>query len=101
MLYILHIKHGTNWIDHCALLKESRDADLVIVVGGDNYDKAYGAFLYMHFFNKTLKKTIKGKMIFINFSLNPDEVSSTIIKDLLLFDKVTVREQITYAKLKG
>ncbi|MBD5496300.1 MAG: hypothetical protein HDR11_00845 [Lachnospiraceae bacterium] len=99
--YILHIKHWTNWINHSVLLKECREADLVIVVGGDNYDKAYGAFADMHSFNKTLKKTIKGKMVFLNCSLNPDEISNAIIKDLLLFDKVTAREQITYAKLKG
>lgn len=98
--YILHIMHWTNWINHSVLLKECRDADLVIVVGGDNYDKAYGAFADMHSFNKTLKKTIKGKMVFINCSLNPDEISNAIIKDLQLFDKVTAREQITYAKLK-
>ena len=98
--YILHIKHWTNWINHSVLLKESRDADLVIVVGGDNYDKAYGAFADMHSFNKTLKKTIKGKMVFLNCSLNPDEISNAIIKDLHLFDKVTAREQLTYAKLK-
>lgn len=98
--YILHIKHGTNWINHSVLLKECRDADLVIVVGGDNYDKAYGAFADMHSFNKTLKKVIKGKMVFLNCSLNPDEISNAVIKDLQLFDKVTAREQITYAKLK-
>ncbi len=98
--YILHIKHWTNWINHSVLLKECRTADLVIVVGGDNYDKAYGAFEDMHSFNKTLRKTIKGKMVFLNCSLNPDEISSAIVKDLGLFDKVTAREQITYAKLK-
>lgn len=98
--YILHMKQWTNWINHSVLLNECRDADLIIIVGGDNYDRAYGAFADMHSFHKTLKKIIKGKMVFLNCSLNPKEVDNAIIRDLRLFDKVTAREQITYAKLK-
>lgn len=100
MRYILQMKHLTDWINHYELLNECRNADLVIVVGGDNYDKAYGAFADMHSFNRTLKKIIKGKMVFLNCSLNPNEINRAIINDLLLFDKVTAREQITYLKLK-
>lgn len=98
--YILHMKHFTNWINHYTLLNECRDADLVIVIGGDNYDKAYGAFDDMHSFHRTLKKIITGKMIFLNCSINPDEIDDRIINDLKLFDKVTAREQITYKELK-
>ena len=63
--YILHMKQWTNWINHSVLLNECRDADLIIIVGGDNYDRAYGAFADMHSFHKTLKKIIKGKMVCI------------------------------------
>lgn len=100
MRYVFRMKRWTDWINHSVLLNECRDADLVIIVGGDNYDKAYGAFADMHSFNRTLKKIIKGKMVFLNCSLNPEEINRAIIKDLQLFDKVTAREQITYSKLK-
>lgn len=100
MRYVFRMKYWTDWMNHSVLLNECRNADLVIIVGGDNYDKAYGAFADMHSFNRTLKKIIKGKMIFLNCSLNPEEVNCKMIKDLQLFDKVTAREQITYSKLK-
>lgn len=98
--YILHFKHWTNWMNHHTLLKECETADLTIVVGGDNYDKAYGAFADMHSFNKTLRRTIKGKMVFLNCSMNPEELDDRIIEDLKLFDKVTAREIVTYTELK-
>lgn len=98
--YFLHMKQWTNWINHSVLLNECRDADLIIIIGGDNYDRAYDAFADMHSFHKTLKKITKGKMVFLNCSLNPKEVDNAIIKDLQLFNKVTARERITYAKLK-
>lgn len=100
MRYVFRMNYWTDWMNHSVLLNECRDADLVIIVGGDNYDKAYGAFADMHSFNRTLKKIIKGKMIFLNCSLNPEEINFKMIKDLQLFDKVTAREQITYSKLK-
>lgn len=100
MRYVFRMKYWTDWMNHSVLLNECRDADLVIIVGADNYDKAYGAFADMHSFNRTLKKIIKGKMVFLDCSLNPEEINCKMIKDLQLFDKVTAREQITYSKLK-
>ena len=97
--YFFKMKRLTNWINHYELLNECRDAELTVVIGGDNYDKAYGAFSDMHSFNKTLRKIIRGKMIFLNCSMNPDEIDNAIIKDLNLFDKVTVREKITFFEL--
>lgn len=98
--YILHLKRFTNWLNHFPLLNECRDADLVIVVGGDNYDNAYGAFQDMHSFNKTLRKITTGKMVLLNCSINPDEINEKIICDLNLFDKVTIREKVTFSALK-
>lgn len=98
--YILHLKELTNHINHSTLLKECEDSDLVIVVGGDNYDKAYGAFNDMHSFNKTLRKVSKGKIALLNCSLNPDEIDDKIIEDMTLFDKVTIRESISREALQ-
>lgn len=99
--YILRLKGITNWLNHYLLFKECENADLVIIIGGDNYDKAYHAFNDMHSINKTLKRIIKGKFVFLNASLNPHELNKKIIKDLMLFDLVTVREKITYNALNG
>lgn len=94
--YVLHLKSLTNWINHYPLLKECKRANLILVIGGDNYDKAYGAFSDMNSLNKTLKKLAEGKMVFLNCSINADELDRKIIMDLKLFDKVTVREPDTY-----
>lgn len=99
--YILRLKGITNWLNHYLLFKECENADLVIIIGGDNYDKAYHAFNDMHSINKTLKRIIKGKFVFLNASLNPHELNKKIINDLMLFDLVTVREKITYNALNG
>lgn len=98
--YILHLKQFTNYLNHGKLLKECKTADMVIVIGGDNYDNAYHAFDDMHSLNLTLRKTVPGKLLMLNCSFNPEEFSDKITDDLKLFDLVTVRESLTYQAVK-
>lgn len=100
--YILRLSYLADILSFSKVLKESQECDLVIVVGADNYDKAYGAFPDMHSFNKTLKKKIKpeARMILYDCSLHPDDVTENIVKDFQLFDLVTVRDSITYNGIK-
>lgn len=100
--YILRLSYLADILSFGKVLKKSRECDLVIVVGADNYDKAYGAFPDMHSFNKTLKKKIKPdtKMVLYDCSLHPDDVTEDILEDFKLFDLVTVRDSITYDGIK-
>ena len=96
--YILHLRYWADLLSFSKVLKKCQECDLIIVVGADNYDKAYGAFADMHSFNKTLKKKIRQgtKMVLYDCSLHPDDVTNDILEDFQLFDLVTVRDSITF-----
>lgn len=97
--YILKLKTMTNWMNHYTLLHECKSADLVIVVGGDNYDYTYGAFDDMHSLNRTMRKIVNGNMMLLNCSFGPKDITEKVLKDLALFDKVTVRDSLSYQTL--
>lgn len=82
------------------LLRECKDADLVIVSGGDNYDKSYGMFHLMHSVNKAIRSTSSAKMVMYDCSLAESEITEEVQRDFALFDAVTAREKDTYTALK-
>jgi len=87
-------------IKHKYLLKAGKDADVIIVIGGDNYAKSYDGFNFMNSLNTLLKETTKGKMVLYDCSLDPAEIDENVKKDFALFDVITARESITYNGFK-
>lgn len=77
------------------LLKIASVQDLIIVVGADNYDVAYHMYNKLHYLNKKLKESCKGKLILYDCSLNVESVNEQFISEMELFDLVTIRESIT------
>ena len=89
-------KNILNKIKYSGLIKAGKKADLIIIIGGDNYDRTYTSFSYMHEVNLILRKVSKAKMVMYDCSLAPEEIDKDIIKDFSLFDAITAREIITY-----
>lgn len=82
------------------MIQCAEDMDIVIIIGADNYDKSYGMYPMMHELNQVLKKRVKGKLYLYDCSLEKKDVDSAVIDDFNLFDKVTVRENVTLSNLK-
>lgn len=97
---LFHNKEAADRIKYGSLLKECIDADLVIVCGGDNYDKSYHMYDLMHSVNKAIRDVSKAKMIMYDCSLAESEITSEVIEDFSLFDAVTARENDTYLAMK-
>jgi coenzyme F420-reducing hydrogenase beta subunit/polysaccharide pyruvyl transferase WcaK-like protein len=87
-------------IKYKKLLDVCKDADVILVTGGDNYDRSYGMFDIMHSLNRLLRKTSRAKMVMYDCSLDPEEIDDRIKKDFELFDVIAAREVITYNAFK-
>lgn len=90
---VLHNKKAADKVKYKNLIKECENADLVIVLGGDNYDKSYHMFDLMHSVNQLIKDTSKAKMVMYDVSLAADEIDEDIKNDFALFHAVTAREK--------
>lgn len=97
---IFHNEDAADRFKYKNLLKECKDADLVIVSGGDNYDKSYGMYKLMHSVNKAIRETSKAKMVMYDCSLAENEITEDVKEDFSLFDAVTAREKDTYEAFK-
>lgn len=93
---ILRNKKAADKVRYKTLINECKDADLVIVCGGDNYDKSYNMFEYMNSVNSLIRENTKGKMIMYDCSLDEAEIDENVKSDFALFDAVTARENDTY-----
>lgn len=78
------------------LLKESKNADIVLVTGADNYDYGFDN-LHMIEINNKLFDNTHAKMILFDCSLNEKNLSKTVKEDISRFDFVTTRETYTYS----
>lgn len=81
------------------VVKLAENMDIVIIIGADNYDKSYGMYPMMHELNLALKSKVKGKLYLYDCSLEKKDIDSKVIADFNLFDKVTVREDVTLTNL--
>ena len=82
------------------LLKTCAFADVVLVVGADNYDKVYSMFSFMHRLNVCLRRASKANLILYDCSLSGDDIDQANLDDFSLFDSITVRETTTLNALK-
>lgn len=85
------------------IIDECHDADLIFFIGGDNFDKNYGAFKILNDINRVIEKVRKSgsKKILFDCSFNPHEFSAEIIRTVNSFDIVTARETVSYDLLKS
>ena len=81
------------------VLNEAKKSDLVLVVGADNYDVAYGSYSSLYYLNRKLRQVCKGRIILYDCSLNKESVTSKFIEQMALFDAITVRESISKSNI--
>lgn len=92
--------HWAERLKYSRLIRECRMADIIVIVGADNFDKSYGMFHEIHEMNKTLRTTSSAKMVMYDCSLEPSEIDDNIRQDFELFDVITARENITFEAFK-
>ncbi len=97
---ILKNRELSNKFKYKNLLKECKNADLVIVSGGDNYDKSYNMIEYMNSVNRLIRKTSKAKMVMYDCSLEEGDIDDRVRADFALFDAITARENYTFDVFK-
>lgn len=83
---------------HKDFLKQVSKTDICLSIGGDNY--CYNGVDRLGYYNKMLHK--KGiKTVLWGCSIEPSVLTETVIKDLKLYDLITVRESLSYEGLKN
>lgn len=97
---ILNIKKFYYKVKCKDLIEFSKDMDLIIVVGADNYDKSYGMFDMIHSLNLLFKENTKAKLLLYDCSLEKNHIDENVKEDIKLFDAVTARESITFSNFK-
>lgn len=80
--------------------KDARRSDLVIIIGGDNYDKSYNSLSYMNDTNQFVGEIGKEKCVLYNCSVSEEDLSEKVIKDISRFKYITARDSISYSNLK-
>lgn len=83
---------------HKDFLKHISGTDICLSIGGDNY--CYNGVDRLGYYNKMLHK--KGtKTVLWGCSIEPSVLTEAVIKDLKLYDLITVRESLSYEGLKN
>lgn len=99
---ISHKTTGTDYqyikYSHKEFLNQISSADICMSIGGDNY--CYNGVDRLGYYNRMLHK--KGaKTVLWGCSIEPSVLAEKVIKDLKLYDLITVRETLTYEGLKN
>lgn len=99
---ISHKTTGTDYqyikYSHKEFLKQISIADICMSIGGDNY--CYNGVDRLGYYNRMIHK--KGiKTVLWGCSIEPSVLTEKVIKDLKLYDLITVRETLTYEGLKN
>ena len=79
------------------VIKEMKDADLCIHIGGDNY--CYGVNEWIYAATKT-SKSLGKKTVLWGASLYDDIIDLSLIEDLKRYDLLILREKISYNAIK-
>lgn len=102
IIAIYHKITGTDYqyikYTHKAFLKKIFSNDLCLSVGGDNY--CYNGVDRLAYYNKMLKKR-GAKTVLWGCSIEPSALSESVIRDLKMYDLITVRETLSYEGLKN
>lgn len=81
-------------------LQECNKADMVVIVGADNYDKSYKSLPYMWETNKYIEEFGVDKTVLFNCSVAEDDLFDKALADISRFKYVTARDSVSYANLK-
>ena len=80
---------------HRSLLDAVASAELVVFVGADNYDAAYGSRRPHHELNALLRAAARGRTLLYDCSLAEADLDEESVASFRTFDAITVREGMT------
>ena len=89
-----------NFLKYSKLKKISKDQDLIIIIGADNYDITYNMQEELKRLHTYLRKNNKAKMLLYDCSLDERDITKVLKEDINNFDAITVRESISYENVK-
>ena len=98
--YLYHLLNDKNAFDkvvYSPIIREAKNVDFALSIGGDNY--CYGAPAYIYLINKELRKK-KVKTILWGCSIEPESMHGQMLQDLKGYTYIFARESITYEALK-
>lgn len=96
-IHLFHDEEYAEKITYAPLIDNVKKGDIALSIGGDNY--CYGSFGEYALCNKYLTK--KGvKTILWGCSVEPQNITDKMAKDLSSYDLIVARESITYEALK-
>ncbi len=99
-LNALHMESLSMRLRAGELLSFAKDLDLIVVVGGDNYDHSYKMGRKLNVLCKLLKENSHAKLVLYDCSFNKEDLTPEIAGQFSLFDAITVRESVTEQTLR-
>ena len=82
------------------LIREVAHADVVLIIGADNYDVNYHMGKSMDVINSLVFSAAHGKVFLIDCSFDVKDLSPNVVKDINRFQMITVRETKSYENVK-
>lgn len=92
---ILKDKYKAESVHYGDLIREAGKADIIFVIGADNYDASYNMQGLMQRINTMILKATKGTTVMYDCSLEEKHISDDVVADMERFDYITVRESVT------
>ena len=83
---------------HQAFFDDVNKRDIYLSIGGDNY--CYKGQDILEYYNRGIHKK-NAKTVLWGCSINPEQLTSRIRKDLSQYDLITARESISYSVLRS
>lgn len=99
---IFHVFHNTDTdkFKMAGFIKAAKMADVVFIVGADNYDKSYNSLQYMNETNQFVKIIGENKCVIYNCSVSEGDLSPEVVNDLNRFGHITARDSISFQNMK-
>lgn len=82
------------------LLRECNEADIIIIIGGDNYDKSYGSLSYMRETTSYIEEFGLDRTVLLNCSFSKEDLTEAVISDIGRFKYITARDSISFENLR-
>lgn len=98
---ILRQKFDVNRYKLFYLLRECKEADIVIIIGADNYDKSYNSLEYMWETNRYIEEFGLDRTVLLNCSVSKEDLTEAVISDIGRFKYITARDSISYENLRN
>ncbi|WP_295764185.1 polysaccharide pyruvyl transferase family protein [uncultured Oscillibacter sp.] len=83
------------------LLEAAKGSDLVLIIGGDNFDRSYHSLDYMWELDRFLEEIGPQKTVLCNCSVSKEDLSERALADIRRFRYITARDSLSYENLKA